>query len=78
MTNNSVTDFSILINEHEALKIEISSIKAILSLLMESNPYSVKNLYFYLKHMDKLLNNNEKRQTAFFEKVTYFCCSPGN
>ncbi len=78
MSNDSVTDFSILINDYDALKTEISSIRAISALLLEGNPYSIKNLYWYLRHIDKLSADFENHMSVFFEKVTYFCCSPGN
>lgn len=74
MTKHSVTDFSILIKAHDDLKTEVSSVRVILGLLLDNNLNSSRNL----KHTDKLLSDLEKRMDVFFEKVTYFSCSPGN
>jgi len=74
MTKDSVTDFSILIKAHDDLKTEVSSVRIILDSLLNNNLNSSRSL----KHTDKLLSELEKDMDVFFEKVTYFSCSPGN
>ncbi len=74
MTKHSVTDFSILIKAHDDLKTEVSSIRVNLGLLLDNNINSNRNL----KHTDKLLSEFEKHIDVFFEKITYFSCSPGS
>ncbi len=72
MTKDSVTDFSTLIKAHDDLKKEVSNIRVILDSLLDSNRNSIENL----KHTDNLLSEFEKHIDVFFEKVTYFSCSP--
>jgi hypothetical protein len=74
MTKDSVTDFSILIKAHDDLKKEVSNIRAILGLLLDNNLNANKSL----KHTDNLLSDFDKHMDVFFEKVTYFNCSPGD
>jgi hypothetical protein len=76
MTKHSVTDFSVLINAYDELKTEILSIRAISSLLLESNLHAMRNVCFYLNHIDKLLSVFEKHMDVFFEKVSCFSCAP--
>jgi hypothetical protein len=80
MTNNSVTDFSIPINAYDDLKTEVSSVRAILRLLLGSNLCSISrlDLYFCLVSMNKQLSDLEKRMEVVLEKAPFPGCSSGN